>query len=57
LDGTSDVLLVMRADNAETIRQRLGEDPWTHLEMLQTRSITPWTLRLGGAPTLIGING
>lgn len=54
LEGTPDVLLIMRADTAETIRHRLGEDPWTHLELLEIRSITPWTLRLGDALRLAG---
>ena len=57
LDGTSDVLLVMRADSAETIGQRLDEDPWTHLELLRIRSITPWILRLGDKSALIRVNG
>ena len=47
LDGTPDVLLVMRADSAETIRQRLDKDPWTDLDLLCVQSIAPWTLRLG----------
>jgi uncharacterized protein YciI len=47
LEGTPDVLLVMRADNAEAIRQLLSADPWTTLELLQVQLITPWTLRLG----------
>jgi hypothetical protein len=47
LEGTPDVLLVMRADNAESIRQLLSADPWTTLELLQLQLIAPWTLRLG----------
>lgn len=50
LEGTPDVLLVMRADGSETIRQRLDDDPWTDLELLRTVSIDPWTLRLGALP-------
>ena len=50
LEGTPDVLLVMRADSAETISHRLTDDPWTNLELLRIRSITPWTLRLGVLP-------
>jgi hypothetical protein len=48
---------VMRADSAETIGQRLDEDPWTHLELLRIRSITPWILRLGDKSALIRVNG
>ena len=50
LDGTPDVLLVIRADSAEMITQRLDQDPWTGLDLLRVRSITPWTLRLGTIP-------
>jgi uncharacterized protein YciI len=50
LDGTPDVLLVMRADSAETIRQRLDQDPWSSQGLLHVRSITPWSLRLGTLP-------
>jgi uncharacterized protein YciI len=50
LEGTPDVLLVMRADSAEAISHRLNDDPWTHLELLRIRSITAWTLRLGVLP-------
>jgi Putative beta-barrel porin-2, OmpL-like. bbp2/Carboxypeptidase regulatory-like domain len=41
LEGTPDVLLVMRADSAEAIRQRIDEDPWTNLELLRIQSIAP----------------
>lgn len=50
LEGTPDVLLVMRADNAQEIVERLNGDPWTSLDLLRTRSITPWTIRLGALP-------
>lgn len=50
LEGTPDVLLIVRAENAEAISQRLESDPWTHLELLRILSITPWTVRLGTPP-------
>jgi len=50
LEGTPDVLLVMRADRAQEIVERLGGDPWAGLDLLRIRSITPWTLRLGTLP-------
>jgi hypothetical protein len=50
LEGTADVLLVMRAESPELITQRLDDDPWTSLELLRIVSITPWTLRLGALP-------
>jgi hypothetical protein len=46
LDGTSDVLLVVRAETAEQVRFRLSEDPWG-AEMLETTRIAQWSLRLG----------
>jgi len=51
LEGTPDVLLVMRAESAEEIVRQLGDDPWTSLDLLRIRSIAPWTLRLGALPT------
>jgi hypothetical protein len=42
LDGTSDVLLVVRAETAEQVRFRLSEDPWG-LEMLETTRIAQWS--------------
>ena len=50
LEGTRDVLLIVRAESAEAISQRLYSDPWTHLELLRILSITPWTVRLGTPP-------
>ncbi len=47
LEGTQDVLLVIRADDAEQIRSRLAADPWMRDHLLWLRSIAPWTLRLG----------
>ena len=38
LDGTSDVLLVVRAETAEQVRFRLSQDPWGP-EMLETTRI------------------
>ena len=47
LDGTPDVLLVMRANSAEEVAKHLRDDPWTSLNVLQLVRIMPWTLRLG----------
>jgi uncharacterized protein YciI len=47
LDGTADVLLVVRAATAEEVRSRLAEDPWTGNDLLRITRVTPWTLRLG----------
>ncbi len=50
LDGTPDVLLVVRANTADEIVERLQGDPWTGLGLLRLSRITPWTLRLGSLP-------
>ncbi len=50
LEGTPDVLLVMRAESAEDITRQLQADPWTSMELLRTLSIRPWSLRLGALP-------
>jgi uncharacterized protein YciI len=47
LEGTADVLLVMRAASAEDARGRLAADPWTVQDLLRVSRISPWTLRLG----------
>ena len=47
LEGTPDVLLIIRAENAEEIRSRLEADCWTSNGLLTIKQIVPWTLRLG----------
>jgi hypothetical protein len=47
LEGTPDVLLVMRAASALQVVKHLHDDPWTALNLLVIERITPWTLRLG----------
>jgi uncharacterized protein YciI len=47
LEGTSDVLLVMRAETPDEIRSCLDADPWTSKDLLRITRIAPWTLRLG----------
>ena len=47
LDGTADVLLVVRAATADEARTRLAEDPWTQNDLLRISRVAPWTLRLG----------
>jgi uncharacterized protein YciI len=46
LEGSRDVLLIVRARDAEEIERRLGDDPWSS-GLLETTRIAPWTLRLG----------
>jgi len=47
LEGTSEVLLIFRAESPEEIRQRLATDLWHQMGLLQIARIMPWTLRLG----------
>jgi hypothetical protein len=47
LEGTSDVLLVVRATTPDEVRSRLAEDPWAIKDLLRITQVAPWTLRLG----------
>ena len=47
LEGTPDVLLIVRANDAEQIRARLSGDSWTRKDLLRISRVVPWTLRLG----------
>jgi len=47
LEGTSEVLLISRAQSPEEIRQRLAPDPWHRMGLLEISRIMTWTLRLG----------
>jgi len=47
LEGTPNVLLIVRAEDAEEINSRLAEDCWTRKDLLRTIEVAPWTLRLG----------
>ena len=47
LSGTRDVLLVVRADDERQVEARLAADCWTVKDLLRTRQITQWELRLG----------
>lgn len=46
LDGTPNVLLIIRARDPQHIEARLSADPWG-TDMLATAQIVPWALRLG----------
>ena len=47
LEGTSDVLLIIRAADEAEIRARLATDPWSANDLLRVTRTAPWTLRLG----------
>jgi hypothetical protein len=50
LDGSRDVLLIVRANTPDEITDRLQTDPWTSMNLLKVSRIAPWTLRLGSLP-------
>jgi uncharacterized protein YciI len=47
LEGSPDVLLIIRAETPEQIVGRLSADPWSDMDLLRTTRVAPWTLRLG----------
>ena len=50
LVGTSEVLLIIRASDEETIQARLAADCWAVKDLLRVTRIVPWNLRLGSLP-------
>jgi uncharacterized protein YciI len=47
LEGTSEVLLIVRAENEAEVRSKLAGDPWSANDLLRVARTAPWTLRLG----------
>jgi len=47
LEGTCDVLPIIRANDPDEIASRFESDPWSRKDLLRTTRIAPWTLRLG----------
>jgi len=47
LEGSPDVLLIIRATTADKIVARLAVDPWTQNGLLVDKQIWPWRIRLG----------
>ena len=47
LEGSADVLLIVRAASADEARARLAKDPWEGIDLLRTVRVAPWDLRLG----------
>ena len=50
LEGTPDVLLIVRAVDPAEITDRLAADPWSRNGLLIVKQISPWWLRLGSLP-------
>jgi uncharacterized protein YciI len=47
IEGTDDVLLVIRAETLDEVHARLAADPWADNGLLRVARVAPWTLRLG----------
>jgi len=47
LEGTDDVLLIVRAKDSDEIVTRFAADPWSEADLLRIARIAPWTVRLG----------
>lgn len=46
LEGTHEVLLIVRAEDEDEVMRRLDEDPWTGT-LLNTVRIAEWNVRVG----------
>lgn len=44
-------LIVIEASDEVVVKQRLGEDPWAPMGLLQIGSLQPWTIWLDGRPS------
>ena len=51
LEGTRDVVLIVRAKDADEIHARFADDPWTRSDQLRIARVARWTLRLGSLPS------
>jgi len=47
LEGTRDVLLIVRAEDRQEVEARLAPDCWVVKGLLRNLRIEPWELRLG----------
>jgi hypothetical protein len=47
LDGTPDVLLIVRCGGIDEIKSRLADDAWSRNDLLRITQVVPWRLRLG----------
>jgi hypothetical protein len=47
LRGTDDVLLIVRAEGEQPIHARFAEDIWTKKDLLRTKWVAEWWVRLG----------
>jgi uncharacterized protein YciI len=47
LEGSREVLLILRAEDEAQIRARMADDPWVKSGLLRLGKVWPWTVRLG----------
>ena len=47
LEGSEDVLLILRASSEQEIEQRLAADVWRQNGLLVSKQCFPWRIRLG----------
>lgn len=47
LSGTREVLLIVRTENEQQVEARLAADCWAVKDLLRTRQVSSWPLRLG----------
>jgi uncharacterized protein YciI len=47
LEGARRALLVIQAEDASDVLQRLSADPWIKSGLLVVKNCWPWTIRLG----------
>src|SRR5512143_953091 len=52
VEGTADALLVVWAENEESVHTLFGPDPWTTTGVLTTTAVHRWDVRIGAAPPL-----
>jgi uncharacterized protein YciI len=45
--GSSEILIILAADNEEQADNHLSADPWTRLDVLRTTRIAEWDIRHG----------
>jgi hypothetical protein len=50
LEGSSDVLLILRAAHEQEVVERLSVDPWRQSGLLIAKQCWPWQIRLGSLP-------
>ena len=50
LEGSVDVLLILRATGPADFEARLAADPWRRNGLLVSKHVWPWQIRLGSLP-------